>query len=197
MVMRDAEKQADPGAPSDAAVVARVRSGDRDAYRILVRRYQDSLFRYAMRMTGRSDTAADLVQASLVKAYTRLHRCRNPDRFGAWVFRIVANACKDHFRSRRRRNVSLDDEDSAGVRLRLSSDSDPVEDAERSELRRLIDRALAGLPENQREAFVLKHVEQRSYDEMAEILDASVSALKMRVHRAREALKAELEEVLE
>lgn len=194
--MRAAENEADPGAPSDAAVVARVLSGDRDAYRILVRRYQDPLFRYALRMIGRGDAAADVVQASLVKAFTRLDRCRNPDRFGAWVFRIVANACKDHFRSRRRRNVSLDDDDGAGIRLRLSSDSDPARDAERSELRKLIDAALAELSPNQREAFVLKHVEQRSYDEMSEILDASVSALKMRVHRAREALQAELEEVL-
>lgn len=177
---------ADEG-PSDGEVVARVLDGDRDAYRILVRRHEDTLFAHAVRMTGRGDVAADLVQAGLIKAYTSLDRCRNPDKFGGWAFRIVANQCKDYLKNVRRQNVDLDAVEP------VPGEWDPEEELEQSELRRRIDAALDRLPADQREAFVLKHEEGRSYDEMSELLEVSVGALKMRVHRAREALVELLE----
>lgn len=177
------EPDREANGPGDAVVVARVLDGDRDAFRILVRRHQDMLYAHAMRMTGRGDVAADIVQASLVKAYTSLDRCRNPDKFGAWAFRITANRCKDYLKNVRRKDVAL--EDAAPVAGAL----DPEDDLERSELRRRLDGALARLPEDQREAFVMKHEEGRSYNEMAELLDTSVGALKMRVHRARDMLQ--------
>jgi len=177
---------------SDGRVVALVRAGDREAYRILVRRYQDVLYRYALRMTGSPDAAADLTQAAFVKGYTHLRRCRDPDRFGAWLFRILANGCKDYLKSRRRQDVSLDE----GLPLHAGPGADPLANLERAELARLLGRALGRLPEPQREAFLLKHVEGRSYEEIAELVGVSVPALKMRVHRAREMLKAMLEKVL-
>ena len=167
---------------TDGEVVARVMGGDRDAFRILVRRHENALFAHALRMTGRGDVAADVVQTGLIRAYTRLDRCRDPDRFGAWVFRIVANECKDYLKNVRRQHTDLD------AAQPLSGGEDPVRDLEQSELRRRIDRALLSLPPDQREAFVLKHEEGRSYDEMAELLGTSRGALKMRVHRARERL---------
>ena len=181
-----------PDEPQDAEVVRRVLGGDREAFRMLVRRYQDPLYRYALSMTSQDDVAADVVQAALVKAYTQMARCRDPERFGAWVFRIVANACKDHLKSRRRRDVSLDDD---GAVVPVAS-GDPSAELERSELRRELNDALAQLNEPMRQAFVLKHVEGRSYEEIADMLNVSVPALKMRVHRAREALRETLEEVL-
>lgn len=184
--------EADPSArdEGDAEVVARVLRGDREAFRILVRRHQDMLYAHALRMTGHGDVAADLVQASLVKAYTSLRRCRNPDKFGAWAFRIVSNRCKDYLKNVRRKDVGL--EDAAPV----AGSRDPEEDLERAELRLRLGRALAQLPAEQREAFVLKHEEGRSYQEMAELVGMSVGALKMRVHRARETLREVLEEEL-
>lgn len=139
-------------------------------------------FAHAVRMTGRGDVAADLVQASLIRAYTSLDRCRNPDKFGAWAFRIVSNQCKDYLKNVRRQNVDLDAVEP------VPGEWDPEEDLERSELRGRLDAALAAIPPEQREAFVMKHEEGRSYEEMSELLDVSVGALKMRVHRAREAL---------
>lgn len=182
------ESDCETSGPSDGEVVARVLGGDQDAFRILVRRHQDMLYAHAMRMTGRGDVAADLVQASLVKAYTSLDRCRNPDKFGAWAFRITANQCKDYLKNVRRKDVALDDAPPTAGML------DPEDDLERSELRRRLDRALDRLPPDQREAFVMKHEEGRPYDEMAELLGMSVGALKMRVHRARETLQELLEE---
>ena len=94
--------------PSDAEVVARVRGGDDEAYRLLVRRYQDVLYRHALRMTSNPDVATDLVQASFIKAYRHIHRC-DPTRFGGWIFRIVSNRTKDYLRSRGRKDVRLED----------------------------------------------------------------------------------------
>ena len=175
---------------SDGEVVDRVLNGDREAFRVLVRRHQDMLYGHAMRMTGRSDVAADLVQSSLVKAYASLDRCRNPDKFGAWAFRIVTNRCKDYLKNVRRKDVGLD------AAAPVPGSMDPGDDLEQSELRRRLDWAMDQLPEDQREAFVLKHQEGRSYNEMSELIGMSVGALKMRVHRARETLKELLDEEL-
>jgi RNA polymerase sigma-70 factor (ECF subfamily) len=181
------EAQAGVSEAGDADIVARVLNGDRDAFGVLVRRHQDMLFAHAVRMTGRGDVAADLVQASLIKAYTHLDRCRNPEHFGAWAFRIVANRCKDYLKNVRRRDVDLE---SAPP---IEAGEGPERDLGRRELRDRLADALGRLPEDQRQAFLMKHAEGRSYDEMAELLGVSIGALKMRVHRARESLMELLE----
>ena len=132
------------------------------------------------------DTAADLVQDSLVTAYERLGSCRSPERFGIWVGRILRNRCLDHLKSAARRGLPLHP-------FLPDSGRGPDGDAEGNALRRQLNEALATLPAEQREAFLMKHGEGRSYDEMADLAEASVSAMKMRVHRAREALQAHLE----
>jgi RNA polymerase sigma-70 factor (ECF subfamily) len=174
---------------TDAQVVRDVLAGDRDAYRLLVRRYGDTLYGHALRMSGSPDEAADLVQRALVQGFQRLRSCREPERVGAWLFRITANLCKDHVRSPRRRDVPL--ASLAGV---MRGAADPEADAQNAETRQRVWGALAALTPEQREAFVLKHVEGRSYEEIAAVMDLSVASLKMRVHRAREALKSLLEE---
>jgi RNA polymerase sigma-70 factor, ECF subfamily len=180
---------ASPVERTDAQVVRDILSGERDAYRLLVRRYGDTLHGHALRMTGNSDEAADLVQRALVQGFKKLRSCREPDRVGAWLFRILANLCKDHVRSPRRNDVSL-----SRLASVLEGSSDPAADAEGAEVRSRIWGALDSLTPEQREAFVLKHVEGRSYEEMAAVMDLSVASLKMRVHRARETLRGLLEE---
>jgi len=175
------------GRPSDADVVRAVLNGDADAYTVLVQRYQDALYRHAQQMTGRPDAAAEIVQSALVKGYEKLDSCRDADRVGAWLFRIAANQTKDYLKDRRRRDVPLQDAEP------LTRDVDPEHDAQRVELGDRIGAALARLTPDERQAFVLKHVEGYSYEEMAELLATSVGALKMRVHRAREALQPLLE----
>lgn len=174
---------------TDAQVVRDVLSGDRDAYRLLVRRYGDVLHGHALRMTGNTDEAADLVQRAFVKGFKKLAACRDPERVGAWLFRILANMCKDHVRSPRRSDVSM-----TVVAGALRSGSDPELDAAGAEIRMRVWGALDALTPEQREAFVLKHVEGRTYEEIAAVMDLSVASLKMRVHRAREALRGLLEE---
>jgi RNA polymerase sigma-70 factor (ECF subfamily) len=164
-------------------VVAEVLAGNRDAYAQLVRRYQENLFRFACGMVDSPDTAADLVQESFIKAFTTLDRCREPAHFGAWVHRIVRNRCLDHLK-RYRKQLPLD-----GVDAYTAQDGGADEVLRRRELRVALSTALKRLPVAQREAFLMKHLEERSYEEMASELETSVSALKMRVKRAREALR--------
>ncbi len=170
--------------PTDGELVEAVLNGDQDAFGLLVHRYQDVLFRYAEGMVGGRDDAADVVQLSFIKGYRNLHRCREPEKVGGWLFRIAANLCKDRLKGRHRREVPL--ESAPGL---SANREDPEGGAERAELREEIGRALERLTPEQREAFVLKHVEGWSYEEMAERLEVSVPALKMRVHRAREELQ--------
>ena len=174
------------GDDADQLIIQRVLAGHRDAFRVLISRYSDPLYRHALCMTGSPDVAEDILQVSFIKAYQHLAEVRG--RFDAWVFRIVANGCKDWLKNIRRSHLSYEEDDQP------STYATPDEDLDRTELRTDLDRALAVLPASLREAFVMKHVEGRSYEEMADLLGTTVGALKMRVHRAREALQALLEE---
>jgi RNA polymerase sigma-70 factor (ECF subfamily) len=133
------------------------------------------------------EEAADLVQDSLVRAYGSLDQCRDPERLRAWLFQIVRNRCLDYLKDVRRRNVRLDGD------AILDSREGPDAAVERAAVRSEIRRALAGLPDAQREAFVMHYVQGLSYEVMSDLLEASVSALKMRTLRARDALAAALE----
>jgi RNA polymerase sigma-70 factor (ECF subfamily) len=177
-----------PADPSDAdqEIIASVLAGDREAFAVFVHRYSDPLYRHALGMTGSPDVAEDILQQSFIKAYNHLGEVRG--RFDAWLFRIVANGCKDWLKNIRRTHVSYEDDNEE------SKGGTPDEDLDRAELKRDLDQALAKLAPSLREAFVMKHVEGRSYEEMGELLATTVGALKMRVHRAREALQASLEE---
>ncbi len=173
---------------SDAEVVREILGGQHEMYRVLVRRYQDILYRHAYRMVGQPDEASDIVQKTLVSGFQKLNRCRDPERVGSWLFRIAANLCKDYLKSPRRADLSLE---GASERLAsvLAKRRGPDADVEQEELKWRVQQALERLSPEQREAFVLKHLEGRSYGEMVTLLGASKSALKMRVLRAREELQ--------
>ncbi len=174
---------------ADAQVVAAVIGGDTDAFAVLVCRYRDAYTRFAVRMLGSLEDADDALQSAFVRAYRHLNDCRNPARFRAWLYQIVANECR-MMRSRRdRRNRRMLREDDGFERI---PGEQPAPDAE---LRDEIQRALDRLEPEQREAFILKHVEELSYEEIMEITGAGESALKMRVKRARAHLRVLLEGV--
>lgn len=175
-------------APSDADVVARVIDGDKQQFEHLVRRYQHVLYRHAVSIVLDHDTAADMVQDAFVRAYLNLRECRDTSRFRAWLFRTLRNRCFDHLKAASRRNVSLDEIEP----IPLDEADGPAALAERSEVRTAIRRALATLPPVLREAFVMHYVDGMSYETMGELLGASISAIKMRALRAREALSSAL-----
>ena len=184
----------DPGSQvimerSDAWLVSAILGGDLNAFTPLVARYREAHMRFAVRMLGNRFDADDALQSAWLRAFRHLDRCGNAERFGAWLYAIVVNECRSvAFRRARRERRIVDDETALEA---------PTFDqaADQRLMREDIERALASLDQAQREAFVLKHVEQLSYEEMAEITGEGTSALKMRVKRACARLRELLEEV--
>lgn len=174
-------------APPDEDVIARVLDGEKQQFEHLVARYQQALYRHAVSIVLDHDVAADMVQDAFVRAYLNLKECRDRAHFRAWLFRTLRNRCLDYLKEASRRNVRLDD-----IEVPLDEADGPGALAERNEMRTGIRRALATLPPALREAFVMHYVDGVPYETMAEVLDVSVSALKMRALRAREALSSAL-----
>jgi RNA polymerase sigma-70 factor (ECF subfamily) len=174
-------------APDDAELIARVLGGDQQSYQVLVRRYQASLFRVAYAMVEDRDTAEDLVQDAFVRSYVNLERCKDRSRFRFWLLATLRNRALDHIKEKRRRDVSLSDD--AVLRHVESESAVPSDLGERLHVQRAVGNALDKLSPALREAFVLRHIEEHSFEEIAELLDTGVSAVKMRVHRARQQLQ--------
>ena len=174
--------------PTDAALVGRVVDGDTDAFAILVARHRDRLARYAFRMLGDRHDAEEALQDSFVRAFRSLSRCDNPERFDAWLFSILVNRCRSTGARSSRRNRTFVYDEAALLGAASAADGAAVE-LERRGWRAEIERALGRLDAGQREAFLLKHVEDLSYDEMAVLTGVGVSALKMRVKRACDRLR--------
>ncbi len=174
---------------TDSEIIAAVLSGNESAFGALVRRYQNSYIRYASRMLNSQDDAEDVLQSAFIRAYRNLRSCRDQERFGAWLQKIVVNECRTFGSRRGRREARFDRRPAVMDSLRTSNDG------ERTEMAEEIGVALSHLTDEQREAFLLRYVEDLSYEDMAEVTGAGVSALKMRVKRACESMRAILEGV--
>jgi RNA polymerase sigma-70 factor (ECF subfamily) len=171
---------------TDAELVARACAGEVEAFGRLVDRYYDDCTRFARRMLGNRDDAEDALQEAFVHAYRGLLRYRERDAFRGWLYRIVVNECR-RLAARRWRNerrVVHDD----GVLERVASHEENG-----AELRDDLQNSLSRLEPMLREAFLLKYGEELEYGEMAEMTGASISALKMRVKRAKDQLRPMLE----
>jgi len=174
---------------TDATLVRRVLDGDSRAFTILIDRHLQPCLRFATRMLGGRHDAEDATQEALLRAYRALATYDPSSSFRTWLFAILVNRCRTSLlqKSRYLRRV-VTDEDAMSRAVR-------GDDAGATELRIEIERALAQLEPDQREAFLLKHVEQLGYEEMSAVTGAGVSALKMRVKRACERLQELLGEV--
>lgn len=172
---------------SDGEIVRAVLAGDRERYAQLVERYRDRYARYAARMLGSNDAAEDAVQDAFVRAYDQLAQCKDPNKFVGWFFLILRNRCFAE-RRRSRSQAPLEAADHVVAADRTEGG------AEAAERRRALQLALLELTPDQREVFVLKHVEGLSYSEIAERLSTSVPSLKMRMHRAYDRLREQLRE---
>jgi len=174
----------------DESLVHAARQGDVTAFGALVHRYRDKHARFAIRMLGSRDDAEDVLQSAFVRAHRHLAKCGDPARFGAWLHRIVVNECRTFATRRGAREQRLVRDD-----LLLASIEDESAPAD-VEMRSEVQHALAALPADLREAFLLKHVEELSYAEMVELTGAGESALKMRVKRASDQLRDQLEGIV-
>jgi RNA polymerase sigma-70 factor (ECF subfamily) len=175
-------------------LLARLARGERQALEELFRRYRGLAYRVAYRLLGNEADALDAVQEGFIKALTHLHTFQGRSTFKTWLLRVVSNAALDVGRLRgRREQLSLDAPPAGNGELpHPVAVADPAAGLERADLRRLLDQALATLPEAQRRTFVL-HVEgELSYREVAEVLGISIGTVMSRLYYARQRLRAYL-----
>jgi RNA polymerase sigma-70 factor, ECF subfamily len=177
-----------------AAVLARARQGDNDAFRALVERHSRSVFRLAYRMTGNEQDAEDVVQESFLRAYKQLGRFEARANFGTWLYRIVANCSVDLMRAKQARHDQARGESlDAAVEMPASDMPGPERLAQSAELNQRVRDALATLSPLERAAFTLRHYEGRSIDEISRTLGLGTSAAKHSVFRAVRKLRIALQ----
>lgn len=169
-----------------AALVERSRRGSHEAYREIVERYEDRLYRFCLGWTGNPEDAEELCQDTFVRAYSALPRYRSEDKFSAWLYRIARNRCHDHHRSRshRERAKNRPLSNTAGEELVCPAPAPDENIADAEELARLLG-SVAALPESLREAVVLCGLEGLSQEQCAEIIGCSRRAVEGRLYRAR------------
>jgi RNA polymerase sigma-70 factor, ECF subfamily len=181
---------------TDAAFVARARSGDTDAYRVLVDRHGRALFRLAFRMTGNEQDAEDVVQESFLRAYRQLGKFDERASFGTWLYRIATNCSLDLVRSRKRRSENMapaDPEMDDPVLALPSGDPTPERTALSGEIRERVAEAMNELSATERTAFVLRHFEGMCIEDVSRVLECQPGAAKHSVFRAVQKLRRALE----
>ena len=181
-------------ASEGAAVLARARQGDSEAFRALVERHSRSVFRLAFRMTGNEQDAEDVVQESLLRAYRQLGRFEARANFGTWLYRITANCAVDLMRARQARHDQArgDSLDDAAIDLQ-SNRPDPERLSESAQIQQRVSEAMQALSPLERAAFTLRHYEGRTIAEISRTLGLGTSAAKHSVFRAVRKLRAALE----
>jgi RNA polymerase sigma-70 factor (ECF subfamily) len=185
----------------DEELVARVSAGETELFEILMRRHNQRLFRVARSITGDDALAEDVMQEAYVRAYGNLGQFTGRARFSTWLARIaVHEALASRRRGRRLVGLPAAEEEGTleriageGLHLTASRPPSPEEETARGELRETLRRAVDALPASLRVVFVLREVERLSTAETAAALDLGESAVKVRLHRARRALRDDLE----
>ena len=175
---------------SDEALVRRARDGDYAAFERLYERHRTLVYRFAYQMASRRDDAEDIVQEAFVRAYQNLDRYRDEAKFTTWLLRIVTNLCTDQARMIQRRGA-LEQQEATGSLTWMTTveNEDPIHNLELEGLRESIRRALAALPVHHRTVIILRDIEEREYPDIAAILGCTIGGAKLRVLRARRALK--------
>jgi RNA polymerase sigma-70 factor (ECF subfamily) len=181
-----------PSVPSDEQLLACLRRGNREALEELFRRYRVLAYRVAHRLLSNEADALDAVQEGFVKALTHLPGFQGRSTFKTWLLRVVSNAALDLGRQRGRRDLLSLDHCGDGDRERIDplTLEDPAAGLNRQDLRRLLVRALAALPEAQRQTFVLHAEAELSYREVADVLGISIGTVMSRLYYARQKLRA-------
>jgi len=174
---------------SDDALIARGASGDREALRLLVERWQGSVFAFAMRMIGSQEESQDLTQEVFVRVCQNAHRYRPTGQFRSWLFRIAGNVVRSQLRRKRiLRWVRLD----SGIHDRPSPSKAVEKELEEQERKLAVRSAILGLPARQRQAVALRYYENMTYQDVALAMGTSVSAVESLLHRAIAGLRQHL-----
>jgi RNA polymerase sigma-70 factor (ECF subfamily) len=188
---------------TDIAAVALARDGDSDAFRGLVERHSRAVYRLAHRMTGNPQDAEDVVQETFLKAYRQLGRFESRANFGTWLHRIAVNCSIDLIRSRKHQETSHDAADldlldaGGGSGHADRVDPSPERLMLSTEVQQRVGRAMEGLTAMERAAFVLRHFEGQSIDEISRALGLKANAAKHSIFRAVRKMRLALEPFVE
>lgn len=179
---------------ADARDLAAARTGSPSAFESLVRRHQTPLYNFSLRMLGRPEDAADVTQETFIQLFNHLARLDEREPLPPWLFRVARNRCIDAIRRRRTVPLVHGGEDDPDDRADALADQDPLPDelAERADLQRELARAIAGLPPAYAEVVALRYAGDRSFAEIAEILQCDEGAARVRFHRAKALLRQSL-----
>ena len=179
------------GSLTDAELIDVSISGREESFEELVRRYQRPIVGYVFRMLGDYDAALDVTQEVFIKVYNSLHRYSSDYKFSTWLYRIAHNATIDHLRRNSTNTQSIETETADGAyQLQIESrDPSPEKDRERKEWRVEIEAVVKRLPTAYRELILLRHSQDLSYDEIAEVTGLPLGTVKNRLFRAREMMR--------
>lgn len=183
--------------PELVVLIARCQRGDLSAFDQLVKRYEKRIFNLAYRLSGNYDDANDITSEAFIRIFNALQKYRGEARFSTWIYRIVMNTFLDEKKKRSHSpQVSLEElletEEGSMTRQVESEGPQPQDLVERDERRDVVQEALNQLPEFQRLILTLFHIENLSYEEIAEILHMPLGTVKSRLNRARRALRDKL-----
>jgi RNA polymerase sigma-70 factor, ECF subfamily len=175
----------------DSGVVAAFLAGERRAFNELVERYQNRLLNFVYRTTGDRERAEDLVQETFIRVYRHLHRFDQSKKFSTWVYTIASNLAKNELRNRSRNPLVLfqmfrksDDVDSRPLEWEDNTYR-PDDLYRKRHLKSMVDSAVDQLPEHHRTVFMLREMEGKTYEEIADITGANLGTVKSRLNRAR------------
>ena len=176
---------------SDGELIVKAVAGREDGFEELVRRYQRPITTYVYRMVGNYDAALDVTQEVFIKVYNSMSRYSSEYKFSTWLYKISHNAAIDYLRRHRISEQSIEAENADGsFQIEFQSKRlSPEQERERSEWREEIDAVVKCLPAGYRELILLRHTQDLSYDEIAEITSLPLGTVKNRLFRAREMMR--------
>lgn len=182
------------GGQDDQLLISRSQQGDRNAFDDLISKHEQRAYQFAYRLTNNGDEASDIVADAFIRVYNALPNFRGQSAFTTWLYRILTNCYLDHRkRDRSRYHASLEanlQTEQGEVERQVEDVADgPVELAERDAREIAVQRALRKMPDYQRAMLVMYHVEQLSYEEIAEVQDLPIGTVKSRLNRARISLR--------
>jgi RNA polymerase sigma-70 factor (ECF subfamily) len=185
---------------SDSILINQAKSGDDQAYEQLLKKYRNSVYNLVYRMVRDAEEAEDLTQEAFIKAFNSLAQFNEEYAFSTWLYKIATNNCIDFFRKRKLQTLSLDKpiqyKDSELHHEIPDPELNPEKNILATERSSIIREAIETLPEKYYTAIVLRHTEEKSYEEIAEILKLPIGTVKARIFRAREMLNKALKDRL-
>ncbi|MFQ2166832.1 RNA polymerase sigma factor RpoE [Aeromonas hydrophila] len=185
----------------DEQLVERVQRGDKNAFNLLVKKYQHKVVNLVARYVNNPGDVPDVVQEAFIKAYRALPTFRGESAFYTWLYRIAVNTAKNYLTSQGRRppssDVEAEEAEYYGGGEALQEVATPENLTLTDEIKRTVFSAIEALPEDLRTAITLRELEGLSYEEIAEIMDCPVGTVRSRIFRAREAIDKKLQPLIE